>query len=167
MTRLGVTGHQKLDNDTAWPWVATEMRTAIAQTPPPLVGVTSLAAGADQLFAQLVLELGGTVAVVVPFPDYRTRFAEEADTQRYDLLLARAAAVEVLPSCPSDDEGYLAAGKRVVDQSDAMIAVWDPEHRPGVGGTADIVAYASKRRRPITVLDPRHRIIRRYRDAGA
>ena len=60
--------------------------------------------GADQLMASLVLEQQGTLEVVLPFPDYRTRFADEQDAKRYDNLLSRASHIEVLQPQASDEE---------------------------------------------------------------
>jgi hypothetical protein len=37
----------------------------------------------------------------------------------------------------------------VADQCDALVAVWDGQPARGRGGTADIVAYARKKRRPL------------------
>jgi hypothetical protein len=151
---IGITGHQRLDNESAWLWVREALTDAIATSSRPFAGLTSLAIGADQLFATLVLELGGALEVVVPFPSYRDRFEHEADLRQYDYLLSRAAHVEVLAPCSTDQEGYLAAGKRVVDRSDEMFAVWNGQPAADVGGTGDIVQYALDMGRPLTVFDP-------------
>ncbi len=63
--RVGITGHQRLDGPEAWPWVARVLRAELAKVAPPLVGVTSLAVGADQLLARLVLERHGTIHAVL------------------------------------------------------------------------------------------------------
>ena len=41
MTRVGVTGHQRLDDPEAWPWVASAMREQLAGIAPPLIAMTS------------------------------------------------------------------------------------------------------------------------------
>ena len=110
--------------------------------------------GADQLMASLVLEQQGTLEVVLPFPDYRTRFADEQDAKRYDDLLSRASHIEVLQPQASDEEAYLAAGQRVVDRSTEMFAVWNGQPAADVGGTADIVRYALDVGRLMTVFNP-------------
>jgi len=38
----------------------------------------------------------------------------------------------------TDEDAYMAAGRRVVDLSDVMIAVWNAKPAKGKGGTADI-----------------------------
>ena len=86
MTRVGVTGHQRLQDPSAWPWVKEALSQALDALAPPLVGLTSLAAGADQLFADVVLERGGSIEVVLPFAEYRNVFRTEEDRASYDRL---------------------------------------------------------------------------------
>ena len=154
MIRIGITGHQRLDDETTWQWVRDALADAVARTPRPFAGLSSLAIGADQLLASIVLGQDGTLEVVVPFPDYRSRFATEDDAKRYDALLSRASRVEVLPALASDQEAYLAAGKRIVDRSDEMFAVWNGQPAADVGGTGDIVQYARDVGRLLTVFNP-------------
>ena len=71
---VGITGHQRLEDPKAWAWVARVMRDELARVAPPLVGVTSLAVGADQLLARLVLEAGGTIHAVLALCRYRAVF---------------------------------------------------------------------------------------------
>jgi hypothetical protein len=154
MIRIGITGHQRLDDETGWQWVRGALVDAVARSPRPFAGLSSLAIGADQLLASIVLDHDGTLEVVVPFPDYRSRFADEQDAKRYDVLLSRASQVEVLPAQASDQAAYLAAGKRIVERSDEMYAVWDGQPAADVGGTGDIVQYARDVGRKLTVFDP-------------
>jgi len=166
MKRIGITGHQRLDDETQWQWVTAALGDAIARSPRPFAGLSSLAIGADQLLASIVLDHGGTLEVVLPFADYRSRFANDNDARRYDALLSRASDVEVLRAHLSDEESYLAAGKRVVDRSDEMFAVWTGEPAADVGGTGDIVLYARAVGRPLTVFDPVTRAVRLPTAAG-
>lgn len=46
------------------------------------------------------------------------------------------------------------AGRRVVNLSDLLIAVWDGEVAKGKGGTVDIVCYARERGRNVVILWP-------------
>ena len=117
----------------------------------PLVGITSLAIGADQLFARLVLEEGGTIHAVLPFEDIERSFSTD-DIPAYRDLIAEAT-VEVLNIPGSDEDAYLAAGYRIVDLSDIMFAVWNGKPAKGKGGTADIVAYSKDRRTPLIHID--------------
>jgi hypothetical protein len=160
MTNVGITGHRQLEDPAAWPWVATAIRDQLAGLPPPLVGVTCLAVGADQLLARLVLEGGGKIRAVLPFADIERSFAPE-DVPAYRDL-ARQAALEILQIPGTDEDSYLAAGRRVVELSDIMFAVWNGKLAKGRGGTADIVAYAIGGGVPLIHIDPVSRDVRRY-----
>jgi len=159
MTRVGVTGHQRLDHPEAWSWVAGMMRDELAKMAPPLVAVSSLAIGADQLLARLVSERGGVVHAVLPFADIERTFSPR-DRPAYRSL-AKQATVEVLDTPGTDEDAYLAAGRRVGELSDLMLAVWDGNPAKGKGGTADVVAYAVRRGVPLVHIEPSSRTVRR------
>jgi hypothetical protein len=115
--------------------------------------VSSLAGGPDQLFARTVLDLGGTLEVVVPAEHYRDGL--DPDEQHgYDELIAKAEHVERLPFVESSEQAHLAAGQAVVDRSKGLVAVWDGKPARGIGGTADVVGYAREKGVPVAVLWP-------------
>jgi hypothetical protein len=159
---VGITGHQHLDDSSAWDWVEVQLERVLREVTPPLTGVTSLAIGADQLFADVVLRLGGTLRAVVPFEGYQQKFEAGKDRRNYKRLLRKASEVEVLEKCDSDELAYLEAGKRMVDRSDLLIAVWDGKPAEGVGGTADAVEYAKRHGIPVFHLNPVERTVRAY-----
>ncbi len=70
--RIGITGHSNLTPESV-PLVAAELRKVLPEYGRPLIGVSCLAQGADQVFARVVLELGGNLEVVLPAADYRER----------------------------------------------------------------------------------------------
>jgi hypothetical protein len=152
--RVGITGHQRLTADSAWDWVRRELESILRRTPGPLVGVSSLAMGADQLFAGLALSSGGSLEVVLPFESYSETFAEERDAREFERLLRSASKVETLRRGGSNEEAYMEAGKRIVDTSDLLIAVWDGRPAVDLGGTADVVRYAVGRGKPVVHLNP-------------
>lgn len=152
MTRIGITGHQRLTGTDPWTWVANVIDLELGKLAPPLVGITSLAIGADQLFARLVLERRGKLHVVLPFADIERSFSL-ADVPAYHELVAQST-VEVLDTHGTDEDAYLAAGFRVVDLSDILLAVWDGKRAQGKGGTADVVSYATSRRVPLIHINP-------------
>jgi len=155
--RVGVTGHQRLADPTAWPWVEEVVGRELDATIGPLVVVTSLAIGADQLVARLGTARGATVHAVLPFASIERTFAAE-DLQTYRRLLSQSS-VEVLETSGTDEDAYLAAGRRVVELSDVMIAVWDEKPAKGKGGTADIVRYALAFGVPVVHINPIGRTI--------
>ncbi|QXC59691.1 hypothetical protein KSP35_15040 [Aquihabitans sp. G128] len=148
--RLGVSGHRAHAADPQ----ATEAfgRTVLDRAGPVGVVVTSLAEGADRLFARLAAERDGWgVEVVLPLDaaDYEDDFAAEGSIAEFRSLLAAATTVDRVPAQPTRREAYLAAGLAVLDRADALAVVWDGEPARGRGGTGEIVAEARLRRLPL------------------
>jgi len=139
---IGITGHRHLDDPSAWDWVRHEIRALLTPMPRPLVGMTALAIGADQVFAEVVLKLQGKIEVVIPFVGYEKTFKNEVDLLKYRRLRSVASRIETLENSVSEEESYLLAGKKIVDCCDLLIAVWNGQPAHGLGGTADIVTYA-------------------------
>jgi hypothetical protein len=151
--RVGITGHQQFSASTQ-DAVAAEIARELAQLERPLVGVTSLAAGADQLFADLVVKAGGRLAVIVPARNYITTFSRKRDRDAFSRFCALADDVTWLPFDHASEEAYWEAGQEVVDRCDLLLAVWDGRDAAGLGGTADVVAYARHRGRSVKVIWP-------------
>lgn len=149
--RIGISGHQSAP-DSVWRHVAAHLRQSLASQESPIVGVTALAAGADQLFATLVLAAGHDLEVVVPCEEYASTFEDGGESFR--ALLAQAALVKHLPFSQPSEEAFFAAGRAVVDASDLLLAVWDGEEANGLGGTADVVRYAKEQEVPVDVIWP-------------
>ena len=157
--RIGITGHQRLSDATTWQWVADAIRSELSIVPLPLVGITSLAIGADQLLARLVLERGGQIHAILPYQDIERSFSLEDLTAFRELV--NEANIEVLYTPGTDQDAYLAAGFRVADLSDLLIAVWDGRPPDGKGGTADVVAYAERKGVPLLRINPVTRSVQR------
>lgn len=154
MTRIGITRHQRLSPPADWQWVEEAIERVLSSLPDELMGFTSLALGADQLFAELLLKRGRALTVIVPFADYHLKFAEGADRSSYYRLLAQANTVEVLLPAGSNREAYFKAGKQVVNRSELLLAVWDGKPAAGLGGTADVVGYARQCGKPLVHINP-------------
>jgi len=142
--RIGVTGHQDIPAE-ALEYVIQSINGALDGAKDSLVGVSSLAVGADQIFASLVLERGGRLEVILPSNGYEKTFSRSKDLRRFRSLLERATTIETLSFTEPSEEAYLAAGCRIVDLSEVLLAIWDGEPAKGKGGTADIVQYAKSR----------------------
>ena len=121
-----------------------------------LVGVTCLARGADQVFARVVLDLGGAVEVVLPAADYRERKIKPGNLAEFDALVARAAVVHTmpLPLPESNREAYVAANDYVMAHVAELVAVWDGAPADGIGGTGYVVGEARERGLPVTIVWP-------------
>jgi hypothetical protein len=157
--RVGVTGHQRLRDRGGWDWV----RTAVVATLQPILdleGISSLAVGADQVFARCVLGLGGRLVAVVPFPEYATSFSDPADQLEYVRLLNRAVRTVTLPGAADRESAFFEAGKYVCGMSDLLLAVWDGKPAKGRGGTGDVVVYALAAGKAVIQLDPFARTIK-------
>jgi hypothetical protein len=155
---IGITGHQRLDGPSAWGWVKSAMTNAVDALEPPVAAVSSLAIGADQLFVSLMLRRGSEIHAIIPFSGYERTFGPQ-DVDAYLQLLSKAASVEVLKTPGTDEDAYLAAGKRIVELADVMIAIWNGQPAKGKGGTADIVAYAIERGTRLIHINPVDRTI--------
>ena len=153
MTTVGVTGHQSIPPG-ARDHVVDGVRSILRRLESPLDGVTSLAAGADQLVAAELLRSGGRLHVILPSCDYERTFAGEEALASFRSLLAAADSVTRLDYAQPSEEAFLAAGKRVVDDCQLLIAVWDGELAGGIGWTADVVRYARDVGRAVSVVWP-------------
>lgn len=151
---IGITGHQKLKDESLWDWVNSEFNKVFNKNINQFFGISSLAVGADQLFADAVLKRGGSLHVIVPFDGYELKYSRGEERQNYFRLLHQASTVDVLEKEESEEASYLAAGKKVADISDLLIAVWDGKPAAGLGGTADIVQYATRNNKKIIHINP-------------
>ncbi len=149
---VGFTGHQNLSAPTR-ALVRASLQAELRQLA-PLTGVTSLAGGSDQIFAECVLELGGELRVVIPCRDYEGSFTSPDDLANYHRLLRDAALTTTLRHARPTEAAYWDAGKQVVDQADVVLAVWDGQPAAGLGGTGDVVRYATEHRRQVIVVWP-------------
>jgi hypothetical protein len=152
---VGMTGHQGLPTPTA-ELVTAALRDTLRPHALNLVGVTMLGPGADQLFARVVLALGGTLNVVQPTVgmQYRDGFEDEAARRSYDELYGQASHVQVLEHTEPTEQAHMDGGRAVVDRASVLVAVWDGRPSRGLGGTADVVAYARERGVPVEVIWP-------------
>ncbi|GAB4086423.1 hypothetical protein GCM10028784_30530 [Myceligenerans cantabricum] len=152
MTHVAFTGHRGLPDDVV-PLVDSALRQVLARYDSELVGISSLADGADTLFARAVLDAGGRLPAVIPAINYREALPAE-HRPVLDDLLAHATDVVHLDYPDSTSESHMPAAERMLDDADELIAVWDGKPARGYGGTADIVTEARRRNVPVEVLWP-------------
>ena len=168
---VGVTGHRK---DALAPsallTVHERLRTALeslvarakavhaaerqffSSDPPRLLFVSALADGADQMAAEVALDLGFELHAVLPFDRdrYRAGMADEASRARFDDLVSRSTCSLELPGNGGEDlDAYVMAGRATIAHSDVIIAVWDGLPPRGRGGTGEVVGLAHERGTPI------------------
>ena len=162
---IGVTGHRDpRDEDIeelkrrirqVFDGIANDYLTADGAT--PVIVLSSLAKGADQLVASVALERGAILIAALPMPleEYRKDFdfglAPDVLSE-FDRLLARAAAAPEMPlldgatlEAVHDDAGrramqYREAGLYIVRHCQILLALWDGDESDiKTGGTAEIV----------------------------
>jgi hypothetical protein len=154
VTRIAISGHRGFSQATAR-LIDEAIRTEIAQIAGDgkLVGLSCLADGADQLFAQAVLDANGKLEVVIPAAKYRDGLPDEAKPA-YDALLARANETHQLDHVESDEQAHMDASVEMIRRADLLFAVWDGRPARGFGGTADVVDHAKRIGLPVTVIWP-------------
>lgn len=154
---IGVTGHRDLRPDdgpaleAAVRTVFDELRRRMPST--PLMLLSGLAEGADQLVARVALSCGVQLGAVLPMPApiYRSTLDESAQ-EPFEALLARASVVIDLPlegaaeeqlatSADARADRYEALAVFLATHSQALIALWDGKPCEKKGGTAQVVRY--------------------------
>ena len=158
--KVGLTGHQDLGSSENRAWVANALRKEIAK-PSLTEGFTSLANGADQLYALLLTQIGKPYTVVVPCRRYELTFTSLDIRDRYRHLLDGARERVDLDFVEPTEEAFWAAGKKVVELSDYLIAVWNGRPAKGLGGTADVVRFGLNQGKLVVHINLLTRTVRR------
>jgi len=123
-------------------------RDCFAGFAPKLRFVSPIADGADQIAAEVALELGWDLQAILPFERsaYRASLANHGARERFDALVARADCLLELPGDPDHGlDAYVMTGRATVAHCDVLIAVWDGLPPRGRGGTGEVVQLALTR----------------------
>jgi hypothetical protein len=141
----------------------------------PLVVLSALAEGGDQLVAREALGMGAKLIAPLPLPlqSYVSDFTDEASRAEFVELCERAEALQ-LPSLPGNtqasidvpgqarDRQYAQAGVFISSHCHILLALWDGRESDLLGGTAQVVRFhlsgimpglIERRRGPQMVLD--------------
>ncbi len=159
---VGVTGHRDLRAENIGA-LEREVREAFSRIKrdylgaggdTPLIVMSSLAEGADQLAARVALEMGAGLISPLPLPteEYRSDFSSGAGAE-FERLLGLALAAPVMPLVDGNSLEdirndpsrralqYKEAGLFILRRCHILLALWDGETRDAKpGGTAQIVA---------------------------
>ena len=164
---IGVTGHRDLrDQDIAALEAAVdgifrrlEADYRTERGPTPIIVLSSLAEGADQLVARVARQHGAQLIAPMPMPiaEYRHDFEHGIKpdaAQEFDAWLELPVPKPVVPFTPGNSieavrdrrekrsEQYRASGIVIVRHCDILIALWDGRDEGKlVGGTAEIVDF--------------------------
>jgi hypothetical protein len=171
---VGVTGHRDLRPEDV-PALTEAVRGIFEQfrgkyPSTPLVLLTALACGADQLVARVAKSIGIAYRVPMPLPEqeYRKDF-QGSDATDFDELLAAADEGYFVGFVGDNDAGnvgdanrrarqYAESGAYIARISHVLIALWNGKPTDAIGGTARVVQYRldgapEPYRAPIGLLD--------------
>ena len=151
--RVGVTGHQKLGSVATVKWVSSLLSDAVKQYN-VTQGFTCLAAGADQLYAEILKRENIPYTAVIPSDNYEETFKDKNDYENYRMLLSHAQKTIKLKFSKPEEIAFFEAGKEVVNLSTAIFAIWNSKNAKGLGGTGDIVKYALQNNKKIVHFNP-------------
>jgi hypothetical protein len=152
MSNIGCTGHQKMPA-AAVKYATDHIEETLRQCTDEVLGITSLAIGADQIFAKQVLAHGGKLCAVIPCARYEETF-DAATLAEFHSLLNQATCVSQLEFDEPSEDAFFAAGRFIVDHCELLVAVWDGEPARGLGGTADVVKYAKENGTAVNIVWP-------------
>ena len=153
---VGFSGHRQLTNV---PGVTTAIRDALVSlrqaAPGEWIALSSAAAGADLLFIHSArdLNMGWEASLPLPLIDFERDFPPQ-EWPQVKALIDQAEHLEVSTESGSREDSYLAGGLDIVNRCDVLLVVWDGQPARGKGGTADVVAYARAKGRPLLILNP-------------
>ncbi|MEU6610135.1 hypothetical protein ABZ922_34680 [Streptomyces shenzhenensis] len=155
MTTFAVTGHMDL-TEPSTELVRAALRKLLAEyADGSLVGVSCIARGSDSLFAEALLDVGGSLIVVLPSRDYREAKVKPDHAPVFDRLIEAASDVVVLDHDHANRAAYEDANSEVLRRAERLVAVWDGSPpSPKGGGTADTVLEARAAGLPVDVVWP-------------
>lgn len=154
MARIAITGHMNLTADSV-PLVYEAITDALAAyAGDELTGISCVARGADSVFAQAVLDVGGELEVVLPAAGYREQKVKPDHAPQFDELMRRATTVRVMPFEEANRVAYEATNEVLISTCDTLFAVWDGQSGVDKGGTASVVEYARSCGVPVEVIWP-------------
>jgi len=151
--RIGITGHRGLPADVAEQVHASLAARIETLDTTDLVAISCIADGPDAWWAQIALDAGAKLEVVIPATEYRSGLPDWYHAA-YDQLLSKASDVHRTGHIESTPEAHQAGSEILVGLSDHVLAVWDGKPARGFGGTADVVCYAREVGVPVTVVWP-------------
>ncbi|HHJ16657.1 MAG TPA: hypothetical protein ENJ80_08175 [Gammaproteobacteria bacterium] len=129
--------------------------------------VNALAEGADQLAADVVrtLPFPFRLSCPIPFPldTYKHWFATQSGREQFDRLVAdeRLDPVVIELDCHADTptrrrDGYRAAADMLLEHTDILIALYDPDVQGNSGGSLETTQIAVQRQIPVIHLDTKN-----------
>lgn len=160
---VGFSGHRAIEDATGVAEVIKrELETLRRETAGEWIALSSVADGGDQLFIAQARKLGMSWHAILPLPraEFARDFSRDGWLQVEDMLVG-AEHVRVITENGTRDDAYLDCGMETANGADVLLVVWDGEPARGRGGTADVVHYAKSLGKPLIIVDPKTRAVRR------
>lgn len=112
--------------------------------------ISGMALGFDLWLAHVAIKLGIPVLAAVPFDGQESAWPQSSQ-QLYNALLKKASEIIIV-----SEGGYSASKMQVrnefmVDKCDLVLACYNGDQ---TGGTANCIAYAKNKNKPIIYIDP-------------
>ena len=151
---VGFTGHRRIENEGKVAQVLRDLVVSLRrELGREIVGRSSIASGADTLFAEACRGAKIPWIALLPFPEaeFKKDFTD-GDWKRARELLDQAERVEVWSATAERPAGYLDCGLATVDGANLMLALWDGKAPRGAGGTAQIVEHARRVQKPLVII---------------
>ena len=156
--KVEITGHQNMGSTEDVEWIRSVLSEVVTRLNIRL-GFTSLAHGADQIYAEILRKRSIPFTAIIPCSKYESTFQKNGRLETYLDLKKSAREVITLEYEEPTGIAFYAAGKKVVDASDLMIAVWFGRKAKSLGGTGDAVQYALSMKKPTFHINPEMRKI--------
>jgi hypothetical protein len=155
---IGVTGHRDLVKDEM-PALRDQVRAFFIDLDNEFPGlelqlISPLAEGSDQLVAEVAVELGLALIVVLPMSqrEYEKDFTSPESLQRFRSLLGHAEVIDLPVAEDSSAEAiaspgsardlqYTQMGVFISNHCQVLLALWDGKPGTETGGTAGVVNY--------------------------
>lgn len=155
---IGVTSHRNIPADEVES-IRQRVRQFFAQLQRdfpelPLVVMSALAEGGDQLVAEEALAVGARLIAPLPLPAklYTQDFEAASTHAAFETLCARAQVIDlpllpdnsrlgIINHGPERDRQYGQAGVFIARHCHLLLAIWDGKNSDRLGGTAQVVHY--------------------------
>ncbi|MDN3676948.1 hypothetical protein QWY90_06455 [Flavobacterium paronense] len=158
MLKIGITGHRNLVNTKDVKDRISLFFDYYKNLDDELIAITSLAIGADTIFAQVAQSKNIPLRIILPFEneEFKKDF-HESDLKTLEDFLKNnnyESVFNLKGNHPVErNNSYLETGKFIVDESDIILAVWDGKPSNGIGGTGDIVEYAMSKKKQVNIIN--------------
>jgi hypothetical protein len=161
---IGVVGHRNIveeskeDASNHFEKILKRYKTKYPNT--PILVVTSLAEGADQLIAEVAIKVEGVfLGVLIPMSieKYLETFSSESAREEFNKFCAKAIFVRdtsIDMVYEDNSDAFRSNTRELSNNADLLIALWDGIASNQVGGTSDTLYYKLKKiHRPKNLTD--------------